>query len=165
MSRTNLSADSIREYRDTRGFHQHRAPMHTFFHGWRRTAGCVALVVACALMALWMRSLCFCSSLTMPVASNSAETWVSIDGRLVWCAESEYEPPYQWHDGPPQTLANMNVTLDWTYFGFARGSWNGDPFISLSYWSIVLPLTLLSAYLLLWKPKARRSDTSLTKES
>lgn len=31
--------------------------MHTFFHGWRRKAGCVSLVVACVFVIAWMRSL------------------------------------------------------------------------------------------------------------
>ncbi|HEY4258663.1 MAG TPA: hypothetical protein VGM98_00830 [Schlesneria sp.] len=31
--------------------------MHTFFHGWRRKAGVVALVMSCALMGGWLNSL------------------------------------------------------------------------------------------------------------
>src|SRR5258708_4117292 len=30
--------------------------MHTFFHGWRRKAGCVALVMACVFTGIWIRS-------------------------------------------------------------------------------------------------------------
>jgi hypothetical protein len=31
--------------------------MHTFFHGWRRKAGLVSLVMALAMFGLWMRSM------------------------------------------------------------------------------------------------------------
>src|SRR5947209_2489025 len=30
--------------------------MNNFFHGWRRRAGCVTLVMACVFMAGWVRS-------------------------------------------------------------------------------------------------------------
>jgi hypothetical protein len=31
--------------------------MREFFRGWRRKVGCVTLVMTCALMGLWMRSI------------------------------------------------------------------------------------------------------------
>jgi hypothetical protein len=30
--------------------------MYSFFHGWRRKAGCATLLIACGMMGMWMRS-------------------------------------------------------------------------------------------------------------
>ena len=121
--------------------------MREFFHGWRRKAGCVLLVAAAALLGVWIRS---------GVIPDYMQ--------------------YEW-GGSVHTIKSENATLSWTscdsverqeYMRLElrrqRTDHSGSIEIPLprsyrkrtvDYWSITLPLTLLSAYLILWKPRKR----------
>lgn len=148
--------------------------MREFFHGWRRKAGCVALVMACVLTTGWIRSQrefdCFA------LTDNS---WVHIivqsaGGRLTLFFNSLNSAPavYWWHGelsrdaepiDPMEDCVGCDIEWrrDWT--GFTAVSYSvkdGAEIIrTLSfifpYWSVVLPLTLLSAYLILWKTRKK----------
>jgi len=115
--------------------------MRDFFHGWRRKAGCVALVMACLFMAGWIRSRMFGDAFLFPVGSRQ-NAIVALDGAVHWCAVKT--GPAYWgfetSDRPVDELADQLQTE----IGF---SW------CVPYWSITIPLTLLSAYLILRKPR------------
>jgi hypothetical protein len=57
--------------------------MYTFFHGWRRKMGCVTLMLACGLMAMWMRS-DFLLDRTMFVIAGRQHDVQSLDGKISW---------------------------------------------------------------------------------
>lgn len=97
--------------------------MREFFNDWRRKAGCVALVMACVVAGMWLRSQFY------------------YDGVISWDNEVE------------DTVYSTNGSLHWS--SVTREDLTIRTFRSLPYWSIVLPLTLLSAYLLLWKPRPK----------
>ena len=107
--------------------------MGDFFHGWRRKAGCITLLVACIFGTGWVRS--FHINDQFPFPSQNHTTFllfVSKAGRLV----------------------GLYVAI------VKRGSPNvvsEDTVYDIPYWSIVIPLTLLSAYLLISKPRKLKS--------
>ncbi len=133
----------------------YHATMKDVFHGWRRKAGVVLLVVACLLASAWMRSQfsreVFCWSI-----GHDAEVVISDDGILSWWRLSLQHPLRQsWNPG------FVNRGRDGTYYFRARDWYVELPesysWLSVPYWSIAVPLTLLSAYLILWKPRKRVS--------
>ena len=127
--------------------------MREFFKGWRRKAGCVALVVACAFTSLWVRSLSDGEIIATPLVIMSEH------GTLY----------FGWNMRPFDRPILLKRA-----FGFGNGDrirtslWaigrvNGgvDDMVnmwnlaSIPHYLIVLPLTLLSAYLLPWQPRKR----------
>jgi hypothetical protein len=124
--------------------------MHTFFHGWRRKAGVVALVMALALMGGWIRSYALLDDVSFSTPWRS-HCIVSASGKLSWVAGYEEHWPLAW-----VTVSRIDDDggLEALYFG--------EPSIFdsrwiVSYWIPTIPLTLLSAYLILWKPRKRAS--------
>ena len=111
--------------------------MGDFFKGWRPKVGCVLLVIALPLMTLWIRSYTFYDMIAAKgvlILSNSGcmawdwRGWGVPDANVIaW--ESENASPF---------------SEDW--YVAADG-------VRFPYWSAVTPLTLLSAYLILWKTR------------
>lgn len=108
--------------------------MLEFFRGWRRKTGVVTLVMALVLMTGWVRSFHFCDLLWIqsPWGSHFVysecghfRAWVFSGRRFATICGWVLSQPGEWmHDGN-----------------------------SVPYGPIVIPLTLLSAYLILWKPR------------
>lgn len=103
--------------------------MSSFFHGWRRKAGCVTLVMALIVMTAWIRSL---------VVTDSVLIWTDTD-----TAYAVSTTPHQLH------LTRMFMV------GTKLGIIDDDIEWTVSCWWFAIPLTLLSACLLLWKPGRR----------
>ena len=146
--------------------------MNTFFHGWRRKAGVITLVMACVLCCGWMRSRSKLDTVSIPIlnrfhllASARGELgWLSVDGLgdevWQWKSEETTEVPV------PPWCAEMTLTdvmerlqLGLEVDGIMRGEKNGrKPRLwRISYLPVVLALTLLSASLILWKPRKKPS--------
>jgi hypothetical protein len=106
--------------------------MRDFFKGWRRKVGCVTLVMACAVATGWLRSM-----LTDDYIAAFNRTFCSSNGKF--------------YLGP-------HFSLDWRYF-----AWDSGPglipsvmaILGTHYSVVIVPLILLSAYLLLWKPRPK----------
>ncbi|MEI8383781.1 MAG: hypothetical protein WCJ09_26945 [Planctomycetota bacterium] len=117
--------------------------MREFFHGWRRKAGCVALVMVCALAGMWMRSFIVNDQLWI-----GRHWFESHRGEIDWRYFSNVNP-LEWRSRQIKTgLA-----------GLLR-SYSGPSYqaiASISYWSLTVPLTILSASLILWKPRKRKA--------
>ena len=105
--------------------------MGKFFHGWRRKIGVVTLLMACMFAVGWVTSL----SGRLP-----SERGVSIEIEL-W--ESRIDVVFNQIEFVESDPHNLIGTWE-----FRR--------IPIPYWSIVIPLTLLSAFLLLSKPRPRK---------
>ena len=156
--------------------------MREFFHGWRRKVGCVALVMACVLACVWLRSLITYDVIHQNVGERNYGI-SSCEGRLtlVWFSFATTEP-FVWHSGdvskidyffrapepgepkkPYDPLREWRVIWRWDWGGFHVGAGEtGDPnnltqivTAVFPYAALVIPLTLLSAYLILWKPRQR----------
>ena len=144
--------------------------MLSFFHGWRRKAGVVLLVMALAFFGVWMRSYFFCDEVSFP-SDASALCFDSVRGGFNWyrLTPCQTGSGVQWNSF---NLARMNATgtwsttnVDWRWdfggFSFGVGTLKSDaPKTQIElwhfpFWALVLPPTLLSAYLILWKPQKR----------
>jgi hypothetical protein len=144
--------------------------MREFFRGWRRKVGCVSLVMACAVMGMWARSFGKIDQLRV-----SAFSVMSIRGTVGVIRSTHPLPGSQPTYSPfpvseilnsqpdengnyPDWWGGMDVNQRWDLAGFHFGQ-RIDPdqqsIIQLGFphWSLASPLTLLSAYLILWKPR------------
>ncbi len=143
--------------------------MSEFFKGWRRKAGLVVLLLACALMGAFLRS-----------AAKYDVVWLEMDGTQyrLWSGGSSVA--FVWSDVPlGEVVAGWVLSdlseivgfdrdpwfgyeVEWRWdgagFHFGSGLYGGHGGSSVTsyrvpYWSLVLPLTLLSAWLILIKPR------------
>lgn len=113
--------------------------MHEFFRGWRHKVGCVTLVMACVMAGLWVRSY---------LADD--HIWVGTPYRRL--AVLSQEGNFSWESNPPSSSSfhfDYGVTSINTMFRFESLAY------ATPYWAIIVPLTLVSAYLILWKPRKR----------
>lgn len=152
--------------------------MKEFFHGWRRKAGLLTLFVACLFMAIWVRSLLVLDRFCLPQPDRMILT---LDGACRWLsytplADSDFTPGkpsrFKWisseltEEGRNNydaffMLSGGNIHWRWHWGGFDFGAVSETiqmppkryEIRQIPYWSVVLPLTLLSAYLILWKPR------------
>ncbi|HEY4262112.1 MAG TPA: hypothetical protein VGM98_18220 [Schlesneria sp.] len=143
--------------------------MFHFLHGWHRKIGCVALALACALMVAYLRGHIIGdayyfgngegSSFLSVSSSYSGLSWrrVKSNGGIMWMPG--------WVTYPIQNeasidLDNINpefvlISISENFYG--RGPSKSVEATTIPYWCLIPPLTLLSAYLILWKPPKQES--------
>ena len=127
-----------------------------YFKPWRRKIGVLTLVMALALMGLWLRSL---SKLDSVALNGSPWQYVvsSGFGQLhIWQTSHQVglEPMRIAFGEKLKNVEGYNYQLGFIRLCF-MSSGNSDEVVRLCFipfWVIVIPLTLLSAYLLLSKP-------------
>jgi hypothetical protein len=151
----------------------YHAPMHTFFHGWRRKAGVASLVMACGLAAGWFRSVVSPTTIIMaPVNVGRLRSQDIFEISQFGYRFERYV--FTLHSGDyGQGVASLsdvhfyrgiceNKLCDWRWrvsgidlgeYKVQRDLWFQRRFCVVAHQFIVLPLTLLSAYLILWKPR------------
>lgn len=164
--------------------------MRQFFHGWRRKAGCVVLVLACALMGAWIRSLVVFDEINCSLGRESAVAMVSWKGafalRFGWDKYDSWDE-WVWHSREDDHYGYLDPASEFYrfeqpipdgsgcfvtwYLHGENGGLGFSPvnqrdhcrmaFVILPYWSLVIPLTLLSAYLIFWKPRRRTTAMPL----
>lgn len=151
--------------------------MKEFFRGWRRKVGTVTLVLACGLMAFWVRSVVkfdsvffYCGTIRCGISSVDSRIWFLTSTPLV--GESAVTWHTQEHAGQFDPMGSANVVWrrDWIGFHFGQytrrlpGQTKAGEFeatsCTLPHWSLILPVTLLSAYLLLSPSRKRRPTTN-----
>ena len=123
-----------------------------FFEIWRRKAGCVTLMLALVLMTGWINSLFRSDRIILKRYGFVTEYLASEEGSLGWQKEIGFN------------LLSGRILTDvpyWELYGFKYGQKFVPPpslivkrtFRMIPYWSIVIPLTTLSAYFLFSKPR------------
>lgn len=149
--------------------------MREFFKGWRRKLGVVALGSALAFMGMWLRQL---NSDTLDfvlgrINNQQVALLVSCDDGIAFETQTEltigtplYQHRFEWFyadlGASSQLYSKHMVRWDLNRFGFRAGmdraaaSTIENRIWIVPHWSIVLPLTLLAAWLLLRKPRATR---------
>ena len=156
--------------------------MGEFFKGWRRKAGCVALVMALALFCGRVRSETYSDSLSFPYGMNTRGSIDSENGYVFFesttltsqVSGGAYFNTAYCCDPHACYLYYRDQTIGWRFLCFAFGahqvisdnSATDGPrsLVSarrtwfLSYWTMIAPLTLMAAYLFLWKPRQRRGQ-------
>lgn len=153
--------------------------MREFFHGWRRKAGVVPLVMALALMVGWLRSLIVADYFIYTVKHTSEEhcnnVLSSLRGAIGlnqhWLDRGQpinqtthlahHRFPF-WYTEPAGRIDLSRFKCRWRYCGFEMYDFPGGVDDQLTgtqyfipYWSLILPLTLLSCCLLLGTPRKR----------
>lgn len=155
--------------------------MRDFFKGWRRKAGLVTLVMALILEGAWMRSLYGTDLLTCGASGTTTRVIVK-NGFVAWCIKFR-DPPerfelskWTWQRRPNRGHAGLHPITDeiseWTdfdvggrffrqylRFGIVFDEFRNDnhalhKICVVPCWPIALPLTLLSIYLLVSKPRS-----------
>ena len=153
--------------------------MGDFLKSWRRKAGCVLLVMVTFLWGCWVRSLKTADVIGIPGMYSPrtksffliASTSRGLEWRHVWSNKGKGHffgrPSGSWISTSIEEEAatrpyQFQVTWNKSYSGIRLegGTW-GKPHLHVGnmsicvipYWFIVFPLTLLSAYLILWPGK------------
>jgi hypothetical protein len=122
--------------------------MREFFHGWRRKIGCLALVMACIVSVLWVRSLLI-EDVVVFFNGFRHQTVDSLNGDVYWDSQIEWTFDPGWFTWFTYDLRDPRL------LEASLASWEGGESMRIPYWSVAVPLTLLSAYLILWKPRRR----------
>ena len=145
--------------------------MGEFFHGWRRKIGVVTLLLTCVLMAGWLRSFVVGDTVLFSEGFTTVALH-SCTGRLYLIAGTDstrFDEPTklmqpEWHVFPPINFVMPDPpehSGGFQFMGFVIGANKSHPgqieyrsdVCLIPYWLIILPLTLLSAYLLLSKTR------------
>ena len=161
--------------------------MGRFFDGWRRRVGCTLLVMACAVTALWGRSLEIIDVVNVPLKGDRAIAVSSADDAIVWRVGWNSDDPWKEYDWTTRATVNFNGrelssppeydyrydrpfplgegdAVDWLliHSGFGAGqttlqdrSFCRQFYLIIPYRFLVWPLTLLSAWLILWTPRKK----------
>ena len=143
--------------------------MKEFFRGWRRKAGVVTLVIAVAIVTLWMRGQ-FAGDLVVIPGNRSGLTFgTGYFGFGVQFDEVKVTPqPLSWRTfSKPTSTAiaegdRYNAAIfgpdrywKWNFCGFQMEKVDSVRRVAISHWILIVPLTLLSAYLIVWNPRKR----------
>lgn len=135
----------------------------------RRKFGVVTLALACLFTAGWVRSCFIGDDCGIRTGKSRMEWFGSCDQYLLWGhIQSENDETRRWYYSFRATkFGDPPADFQWRWhcgdFGFAESSNLGAKFLLFPYWSIVVPLTLLSAWLLLSKPRPPKPCSKLSK--
>ena len=162
--------------------------MGDFFKGWQRKAGLASLAITLALMAGWVRSYVVMDGFWIEQKEIRSKYLVdSFQGRigLERTVGGLHGVPFKlfsWRlskiadniddDGFPFWHVEQCDVIEWhaKWAGFNFGSAryrqpfpvSRIDFWHVPYWSVVWPLTLLSAWLILAKPRKAKTATGIT---
>ena len=154
--------------------------MREFFQGWRRRAGCVALVLTAALFVAWMRSRAYVDRLTLRLSQIADVSIYSrhdgIECEYRWETDGITDAEVSMHFGnrfewqtsqrPSEDLSPGFPTQDFFVFRIRAEGWkalrsNGidvschSRILCIPHTPAIMIVTLLSAYLILWQPRKR----------
>jgi hypothetical protein len=149
--------------------------MRGFFNGWRRKVGCVALAMALGSMTGWIRSLLVLDIIRIPAGTLTS---IGIESKrqslcFSWIQDNsesklENELPISFWMALDPSLRGTELSL--SYLGYNMGEFGwlvtlGDEYprgiiLAVPYWSVTMPLTLLSACLILWKPRPKTPSSN-----
>lgn len=124
--------------------------MREFSRGWRRKADVVAMVMACMLTGVWMRSRFVADRMDLAFGGRQHAV-ISAGGRLYWCgaiATSDWFDMKLGYSPATEAVAALErpMLVDLEHDPKLRR-------IVVPLLAPTIPLTLLSAYLILWKPR------------
>ena len=126
--------------------------MGEFFKGWRRKAGLVTLAMALLLTVAWMRSRFTYDAIAFDIGSQQ-QLIISIEDSITW-----WSFPDEIDDGNWVSISPSEWTEAADDFAEVQAKLGFREWI-VPVWCMVLPLTLLSAWLILGKtrhsPKSR----------
>jgi hypothetical protein len=153
--------------------------MGDFFQGWQRKAGCMALVTACVVVGVWVRSLYFHECFYFRIDSHQICAADTNKSRLLFFYVKEYGPnhiaflrsfyskPADDSTWPPK---DFELETNWRLCGLEIGSLAGTvaqnrrkiTYCFIPHWMFAIPLILLSAWLLWCKPRKPKIPADFT---
>src|SRR4051812_36708326 len=120
--------------------------MREFFRGWRRKAGCIALMMALLLTVAWTRSYFFNDEFHLPYGQSTYFA-SSIHGRIGWGRQTPSHPSdrVEWLSfnltkmkvGDSRESCDLQVCRRWAGFRFELGTLKYQPSrIEIETWMI-----------------------------
>ena len=141
----------------------------SYFKPLRRKFGVLTLGLACVFMSAWVRSLTIHEGIIFQASQSSDQRLISFQGAIHWCwldgsSDRQSFPSVKWLSSPHRTnLMVINPARSWRWrfagFGIHDRTYDENEMFTvllIPYWSIVIPLTLLSAWLILSKPRTKQ---------
>ena len=143
--------------------------MMGYFKPLRRKMGFMVLLLVLPLMALWIRSCSRIDIVDFDTEKLIHHTVRSDSGCMIWFKHQglnfpEYFAVPKWYSVPienKRSMAPEPIVWRFQLWGIGRGEIVDDflsyrcDVVSLPYWSIIFPLTVMSAWLLLSRPRAK----------
>jgi hypothetical protein len=144
--------------------------MRGAFHGWKRKTGLVTLTLSLLLLLLLMRSRTTADLIELQspnvccifVSGGDRFVFVVVD-RFVQMVGTDFESrTVSIRTAPLSMLRGVRTSVRWQSFPGSHVNSSdllrGDARDTMhSYWWVISPMTLLSACLILWKPRKRAS--------
>jgi hypothetical protein len=128
--------------------------MGEYFKPWRRKIGILTLLLACVFAAGWVRSSGYEDEFQISIG-DADHVFESRSSKIRWHGIGplgrESELRIQWHATPLSPPPPLKLLVR-QGSGMARAKY--FDVVAVPYWSIVIPLALLSAWLLLSKPRS-----------
>ncbi|HEY4261983.1 MAG TPA: hypothetical protein VGM98_17570 [Schlesneria sp.] len=143
--------------------------MGTYFHGWRRKVGCVVLMMAMMTSVAWGRSFLVADVFLFSTSVGRWHIVTSELGEFQWLSSQSLRwrkadwgrypiPPTNFY--PQLDHENSESYVRYTELVSMGPTFKLQSFeLTLAYWMIVGPLTLLSAILILWPKKKSPKQT------
>ena len=137
--------------------------MREFFKGWRRKAGVVTLMMACAMTALWNYTRTVRSETVFPLGSRLNVVY-GFEGCVYWVG---YDMPLRWGFRTGFRSRDWLEQFSVRDFDSMWAELEEKRRFQMQYWNfrpgnVVIPLTVLSACLLLWPGKRVTRQTAST---
>ena len=129
--------------------------MGDYFKPWRRKFGLLTLVTACVFAVAWVRSISVVDSVrcrlipavSLRLHSGEIYCFLTSNPRI-----SQTDPMVSCSSDKASSWGKLEFEGQWGSLGFGFIQQPGRMTVGMPYWSIVVPLTLISAWLLLSMP-------------
>jgi hypothetical protein len=134
--------------------------MREFFRSWQRCVGFGLLLVGLALTGLWIHSWAVCDVMLIPVGQRQSYL-ISLDGTVYWWGATIDKP--RWYAdsiGDPFTKIREQLDEERRVIQQIKGArlteWR------IPYWSVAIPLVLVTALLILWPQRSNQCGNRLS---
>ena len=132
--------------------------MKDFFHGWRRKAGCVTLVMASAVTMMWARGYLYIDWIQVGYRRRLAlRFWAGSVDCMSWTAEPDLPQHFVMWDSDELPAPALSELMEFLQYSLMKNNIAVQA-STVPLWPIAVSLTLLSVYLLLSKPGWKRGQ-------
>jgi hypothetical protein len=127
--------------------------MRAFFRGWPRKTGCVVLVLAIAVAIAWARAFVRYDVVYFSLGHRQYQI-ISTEAGVALTSWDYSHPATQWRilDAAQFDDGGTGLLLSYVESDFDGLNVSHS---ELPHWQLLLPLTLISAFLILWKPRKK----------
>ena len=128
--------------------------MREFFHGWRRKVGVATLVIACAIAGFWMATGDHQDGVSFQLRQRQY-VFYSVGGQIVCLEMPAHGGFWRLSSDDYEPMRSIVAKLEQNWGEISQYKDFAVKRRAIPLWGLLLPLTLLSAYLILWKPRKR----------